>query len=107
MSQLIQPPEIPAIISPVTNQYSNGTPPVSVTTTACVPSPVCEQPIQNTEVPAALTSEKTLEPEYSSLLKMDKSAALLGPRISVGYFVQPKSGAQPNLDNSTFIVRFV
>ena len=105
MSQLIQPPEIPAIISPVTNQYSNGTPPVSVTTTACVPSPVCEQPIQNTEVPAALTSEKTLEPEYSSLLKMDKSAALLGPRISVGYFVQPKSGAQPNLDNSTFILK--
>ncbi|NEP13214.1 MAG: DUF3769 domain-containing protein [Symploca sp. SIO1A3] len=104
MPQTVQPPEIPAIISPVTNECSNGTPPVSVT--ACVGGSVCQQPTQTTDVPAPMASKETLEPEYSCLLNISKSAALLGPPISVGYFVQPKSGIAPDLYRySTFLLK--
>jgi|GEM_PF-682240 len=104
MSQPVQPPEIPAIISPVTNECSNGTPPVSVT--ACVRSSVCEQPMQTSRVPAALTFPETLDSENSCFLNIAKSAALLGPPISVSYFVQPTFGSQLNsYNNSTLALK--
>ena len=83
MPQPVQPPEIPAIIQPASfedatspDQLSNGTP-VSVSNRTLP-----------TEVIATPTSTETFAPESSSLTA-SKSAALLGPPISVGYSLQP------------------
>ena len=105
MPQPVQPPEIPAIIRPVSsnisanyNQCSQGMPPVSVKD--CVSSSVCQQSTQATIDPAVLTIPKISLLEDSCLLNLGKSAALLGPPISVGYRVQPTSRAKPNLDSN-------
>ncbi|NEP62883.1 MAG: DUF3769 domain-containing protein [Symploca sp. SIO2G7] len=99
MPQPVQPPEIPAIIRPVSsnisvnyNQCSQGMPPVSVTN--CVSRGVCQQSTQATGVPAALRTPKISVLEDSCLLNLGKSAALLGPPISVGYQVQSTSRAR-------------
>jgi len=104
MPQPVQPPEIPAIIRPVSsnisanyNQCSQGMPPVSGKD--CVSSSACEKPTQATRDPAVLTIPKISLLEDSCLLNLGKSATLLGPPISVGYPVQPTSRAKPNLDN--------
>ncbi len=83
MPQPVQPPEIPAIIQSVTSEdearldkSSNGIP-VSLQTRRL-----------QTEGLSLPTPAETFAPDYS-LLSAKKSAALLGPPISIGYSVQP------------------
>ncbi len=90
MSQPVQPPEIPAIIQTVTSekaanldQFSNGTQ-VSAQTQTLL-----------TEVLATPTPPRIFTPESLSLTA-EKSAALLGPPISIGYSLQPAPRPGPS-----------
>ena len=94
MPQPVQPPEIPAIIQPVStenalslNASKNGT-----------PGSVSNRTLP-TGVLATSTPTETFAPEFS-LLTAHKSAALLGPAISIGYPVQPTLGAMPSSTGS-------
>ncbi|MBD0343695.1 MAG: DUF3769 domain-containing protein [Coleofasciculus sp. Co-bin14] len=94
MPQPIQPPETPAIVQPVAsenalslNQSSNKTP-ISVSNRTLPPGLL-----------ATPTPTETFAPEYS-LLTAHKSAALLGPPISIGYPIQPSAETVPSPTSS-------
>ncbi len=87
MPQPVQPPEIPAIIKPVATkdaanlaQSSTETPPAALSRS--LPAEVIPTP----------TRPEAFAPEFSSLTAY-KSAALLGPPISVGFAPQPVGGS--------------
>jgi hypothetical protein len=94
MPQPIQPPETPAIVQPVAsenalslNQSSKRTP-ISVSNRTL-----------STGLLATPTPPETFAPEYS-LLTAHKSAALLGPPISIGYPIQPSTETVPSPTSS-------
>lgn len=83
MPQPVQPPETPAIIKPVTSEDEVRLVQSSNSTSVTVPTQTL--PTRGLATP---TPPETFAPESSSL-RLEKSAALLGSPISIGYSVQP------------------
>jgi hypothetical protein len=98
MPQPVQPPETPAIIRPVTSEDEVRLDKASNDTSVAVPNQTGQ-----TGVLATPTPPETFAPESSSL-RIEKSAALLGPPISVGYSVQPAPVATEELQVSALKV---
>ena len=98
MPQPVQPPETPAIIRPVTSEDEVRLDKASNDTSVAVPNQTGQTGVLVTPTPP-----ETFAPESSSL-RIEKSAALLGPPISVGYSVQPAPVATQELQVSTLKV---
>ena len=95
MPQPVQPPETPAIIQSVTAEDAAPLDKSSSGNLESLPTPTLL-----TGVVATPTPPETFTPESSSLLTAAKSAALLGPPISVGYSLQRRPVATEELQVS-------
>jgi hypothetical protein len=95
MPQPVQPPETPAIIQSVTAEDAA---PLDKSSSGNLES--LRTPTLPTGVVAIPTPPETFTPESSSLLTAAKSAALLGPPISVGYSLQRRPVATEELQVS-------